>query len=80
MARSKTCAHPRPRPGRLALLREEVFGPILPLVRVDGLDAALGWIGSLPAPLAVYLFTRDRQAERRCSQPRAPARWSSTTR
>lgn len=45
------------------LLREEVFGPVLPLLRVPDLAAALAWIRSRPAPLAVYLFTRDRRAE-----------------
>jgi coniferyl-aldehyde dehydrogenase len=47
------------------LLAEEVFGPVLPLLRVPDLDAALAWIRGLPSPLAVYLFTRDRAAEAR---------------
>ncbi|MCK8784858.1 aldehyde dehydrogenase family protein [Roseomonas sp. NAR14] len=38
------------------LHREEVFGPLLPLVALPGLDAALRWIGARPAPLAIYLF------------------------
>jgi acyl-CoA reductase-like NAD-dependent aldehyde dehydrogenase len=45
------------------LLREEVFGPVLPLRRVGDLAAATAWIRARPAPLAVYLFTRDRRAE-----------------
>jgi coniferyl-aldehyde dehydrogenase len=51
-----------PPPGS-ALLEEEVFGPVLPLVEFPGLGEALAWIRSRPAPLAVYLFTRDRRAE-----------------
>jgi coniferyl-aldehyde dehydrogenase len=35
------------------------------MVRVADLDAALAWIRERPAPLAVYLFTRDRGAEAR---------------
>ena len=45
-----------------ALLREEIFGPILPLVQVDGLDSAITRLRDGPSPLAVYLFTRDRRA------------------
>jgi coniferyl-aldehyde dehydrogenase len=53
---------PAPSPGS-ALLEEEVFGPVLPLVELPGLAEALAWIRSRPAPLAVYLFTRDQRAE-----------------
>jgi coniferyl-aldehyde dehydrogenase len=53
---------PAPSPGS-GLLEEEVFGPVLPLVELPGLAEALAWIRSRPAPLAVYLFTRDRRAE-----------------
>lgn len=34
----------------------EIFGPILPVVTLEGLAAALGWIGARPRPLAIYLF------------------------
>jgi acyl-CoA reductase-like NAD-dependent aldehyde dehydrogenase len=51
-----------PPPGS-PLLHEEIFGPVLPLVRTDDLPEALAWIRARPAPLAVYLFTRDRRAE-----------------
>ena len=53
-----------PEPGS-PLLSQEMFGPVLPLVQVDGVDAAIEWINARPAPLAIYLFTRDREAERR---------------
>ena len=39
-----------------ALLTDEVFGPILPVVEAAGLAAALAWVAARPAPLAVYLF------------------------
>lgn len=50
-------------PGGSTLLREEVFGPILPVRCVDDLRSALAWVRSLPPPLAVYLFTRDATVE-----------------
>lgn len=52
-------------PGGVALANEEVFGPILPLRACRDLAQALDQVGRLPAPLAVYLFTRDRAVERR---------------
>lgn len=42
------------------LMREEIFGPILPVLAYDDLDQAVAIIGERPAPLAVYLFTDDR--------------------
>lgn len=41
------------------LLQEEIFGPILPVVRSPSLDHATAHINSQPAPLALYVFTRD---------------------
>jgi len=43
-----------------ALMREEIFGPILPLVPYDRLSDALDYINARPRPLALYLFERDR--------------------
>lgn len=46
------------------IMREEVFGPILPVLAVDDLEAALRFIEARPRPLAAYLFSED-QAEHR---------------
>lgn len=43
------------------LMTEEIFGPILPLLSYDNLDALLERLGLQPKPLAAYLFTRNRQ-------------------
>ncbi|MGC5048903.1 aldehyde dehydrogenase family protein [Micrococcus porci] len=40
-----------------ALMREELFGPILPVLRVATLQEALDFIAARPHPLASYLFT-----------------------
>lgn len=53
-----------PEPGT-NLEREEVFGPVLPLLTVPDLEAALAWVRARPSPLAVYVFTRDRAVEAR---------------
>lgn len=43
-----------------ALMREEIFGPLLPVLTYDELDEALARIEAGPRPLALYLFERDR--------------------
>lgn len=43
----------------LRLMQEEIFGPILPVVPYDGLDAALRYVSERPRPLALYYFDRD---------------------
>ncbi len=48
-----------------AIMREEIFGPILPIVRSNNLDAAIEFIRDGDKPLAAYLFTKDAAAERR---------------
>lgn len=46
------------------LMQEEIFGPILPVLGFDALDGALRRLRALPRPLALYVFARDRAAER----------------
>lgn len=41
-----------------AVMQEEIFGPLLPLVPYETIEEALGLIESLEKPLAFYLFTR----------------------
>ena len=43
----------------LQLMREEIFGPILPLVPYDALDAAIGFINAGDRPLGLYVFSDD---------------------
>ncbi len=44
-----------------ALMREEVFGPILVVQPVANLKAALARVSEHPDPLALYLFTSSRE-------------------
>lgn len=48
-----------------AVMGEEVFGPILPIIPYEKLDDALALIQQNPNPLALYLFTRDPAVEKR---------------
>ena len=43
----------------MALLKEELFGPILPVLPYDGLDDAVDYITARPRPLALYCFSHD---------------------
>jgi len=47
------------------VMQEEIFGPILPVLRYRELDEAISVIRERPKPLALYLFTRSRDHERR---------------
>jgi aldehyde dehydrogenase (NAD+) len=40
-------------------MREEIFGPILPVLKVDGPAEAVAFINAREKPLALYLFTSD---------------------
>lgn len=42
------------------VLEEEIFGPVLPIVRYDHIDDAVRMINSKPKPLALYVFTGKR--------------------
>jgi len=50
-------------PENCMLMREEIFGPVLPIVGYDTLDDALEWINSHPHPLALYIFAEDRKEQ-----------------
>lgn len=43
----------------MRVLREEIFGPILPIVPYDSLDSAIAYINAQPRPLAMYVFDDD---------------------
>jgi len=47
------------------VMQEEIFGPVLPVVRAENLDEAIRFIRSGDKPLAAYIFTKDPTAESR---------------
>jgi aldehyde dehydrogenase (NAD+) len=42
------------------VMNEEIFGPVLPVLRVANADEAIAFIRERPKPLAMYVFARDR--------------------
>ena len=49
----------------LRLLREEIFGPILPVLPCDDGDEAIRYVNARPRPLALYWFGTDTAARDR---------------
>lgn len=47
-------------PADSALMREEIFGPVLPVVPAATLEEALDHVNARPRPLALYYFDDDR--------------------
>ncbi len=46
-----------------AIMKEEIFGPILPVIEFTELKEIVNTIQQLPKPLALYYFTRDKERE-----------------
>ena len=43
----------------MRVMREEIFGPVLPIVAYRTLDEALAYVNARPRPLALYVFEND---------------------
>ena len=48
-----------------AIMQEEIFGPVLPVIAYDSLDEAVGFVNSREHPLALYLFSEDKRTQER---------------
>jgi coniferyl-aldehyde dehydrogenase len=49
----------------MAVMKEEIFGPVLPIEAYDSLDQAIAKINARPKPLSLYMFGGDAAARRR---------------
>ena len=47
------------------LMKNEIFGPILPVISVQSIDDAIRFVNSRPKPLSAYLFTKTRAIRER---------------
>lgn len=47
-----------------AVMQEEIFGPILPVIAYSRLDDAIARAKSMPAPLSCYVFASDERVQR----------------
>ena len=47
------------------VMEDEIFGPILPILEYENLDIAIRQINNRQKPLALYLFTENREVEKK---------------
>jgi len=41
------------------IMQDEVFGPILPVLEIESVEAVIAWVNSRPRPLGLYVFADD---------------------
>uniref|UniRef100_A0A6Q2WS11 Aldehyde dehydrogenase n=1 Tax=Esox lucius TaxID=8010 RepID=A0A6Q2WS11_ESOLU len=51
--------------GDSKVMQEEIFGPILPIITISGVDEAIQFINDREKPLALYVFSQDNKLIRR---------------
>ncbi|KAI9504502.1 hypothetical protein GGI25_005544 [Coemansia spiralis] len=54
-----------------SLMRDELFGPILPIITYDTLSEAIDFVNSRDQPLSLYVFANKASAEHVISQTRS---------
>ncbi|CAH1452636.1 unnamed protein product [Lactuca virosa] len=48
-----------------AIMTEEIFGPLLPIITLEKIEDSIDFIRSRPSPLALYAFTKDNNLQKR---------------
>ena len=48
-----------------AVMQEEIFGPILPVITYKTIEEAIAKVNSLPKPLSCYLFTKSSSIKKK---------------
>jgi aldehyde dehydrogenase (NAD+) len=51
-----------------AVMQEEIFGPILPIIEYTDINEAISLINSRPKPLALYLFSQNKNLQKQILQ------------
>ncbi|MDZ8184494.1 MAG: aldehyde dehydrogenase family protein [Nostoc sp. ChiSLP02] len=51
-----------------SVMQEEIFGPILPIIEYSDITEAIALINSKPKPLALYLFSQNKNLQKRVLQ------------
>lgn len=52
-------------PDSSKVMQEEIFGPILPLIRYENIDEVIDQISQKPKPLALYYFSKSKKKTRK---------------
>ncbi|TKY48379.1 Aldehyde dehydrogenase family 3 member F1 [Spatholobus suberectus] len=48
-----------------AIMAEEIFGPVLPIITLEKIEDSVEFISSRPKPLAIYAFTKNKTLQGR---------------
>ncbi|KAG8914808.1 hypothetical protein FRC01_003905 [Tulasnella sp. 417] len=51
-----------------ALMQDELFAPVLPVITVKDLDEAISFVNSVPSALSVYLFSTSEESKKKVTQ------------
>ncbi len=51
--------------GEDAVMQEEIFGPVMPVISYDSIDEAEKFVKDREKPLALYVFTKNKEIEKR---------------
>jgi len=43
------------------VMQDEIFGPVLPVLEIENVDEAISFINARPKPLALYIFSNNKQ-------------------
>jgi coniferyl-aldehyde dehydrogenase len=49
----------------MIVMRDEIFGPLLPVKTYQSLDEVIGYVNARDRPLGFYVFTNDKNAEQK---------------
>ena len=50
------------------VMKEEIFGPLMPIVTYKAMDEAIGFINKREKPLALYLFSYNKKNQKRLTE------------
>ncbi len=62
----------------MKIMKDEIFGPLLPVKTYDTVDDAIGYVNDHPRPLGLYYFGATLPSRTACSRARRPAASPST--
>ncbi|KAI4386256.1 hypothetical protein MLD38_004202 [Melastoma candidum] len=48
-----------------AIMTDEIFGPILPIITLQNIEDSINFINARPKPLAIYIFSKNSSLKRR---------------
>ncbi|PIN12361.1 Aldehyde dehydrogenase (NAD(+)) [Handroanthus impetiginosus] len=54
-------------PVKAAIMSEEIFGPLLPIITLEKIEDSIEFINTMPRPLAIYAFTNNEGFKKRLS-------------